>query len=468
MLGLILRLFLLLALASALGLGLRALVAMPGLVWFQWGDHIYEMRPLVFVGLTLLGALALMLAMAMLRLVWGGPTMLRRLWAGRQQRNGLGALSAGLTALAMQDGRAAVGHLRRAERLLGDPTLTRVPMTQALRMIGDDRTAALYEQALTTDPSTAWLGWRGLAEAAMRAGDTAAASRHAQAALAARPQDDWAARLLLRLAVQAGDWAGAKAILAKTKRERHQRPHQEAALSLAEAEALIAEGRSDAALPLALEAVRLAPGFVPAVYMAASLLGPEQERKASRLVLDAWKIQPHPDLLRALAHVLPQDSPAQRLERLLAVNDRGDFARLARAQQALDAGDVAAARQYLTGLAASPALAAIEAQLAQSEGQEVSALLATALCGQSGWVCADCGRAHAAWQVLCAGCHGFDRLEWRGPMPSLKLANASPKRHTASPTLVAPPPPQPPSPPLQRLVEPDQAVRTADAGWEEG
>jgi HemY protein len=114
----------------------------------------------------------------------------------------------------------------------------------------------------------------------------------------------------------------------------------------------------EAARALALEAVGLAPTFVPAAALAARLLGEAGElRKAARIVETAWKANPHPDLAETHAHLRPGDSARERLARVRAL---AQFApghvesALAVARAALDAQEFAVARDALAPLLVSP------------------------------------------------------------------------------------------------------------------
>ena len=84
---------------------------------------------------------------------------------------------------------------------------------------------------------------------------------------------------------------------------------------------------------LALEAVKLAPGLVPAAALAGRLLGEAGDRrKAARIIETAWRINPHPDLADAYAHLRPGNSARERLVRVRALAEQGAGRRRRRAR----------------------------------------------------------------------------------------------------------------------------------------
>src|SRR5204863_8598387 len=122
-----------------------------------------------------------------------------------------------------------------------------------------------------------------------------------------------------------------------------------------------------------LEATKLAPTLVPAAALAGRLLAEAGEtRKAARIIIAAWRSNPHPDLADAYAHLRTGDSARQRLARIqsLAEKTPGNVeAALAVARAALDAQEFEIARRVLAPLAIVPTrrVAALMAQLEQSQ-----------------------------------------------------------------------------------------------------
>src|SRR5204862_1724939 len=114
----------------------------------------------------------------------------------------------------------------------------------------------------------------------------------------------------------------------------------------------------DNAKAFALEAVKLAPDFVPAAALAGRFLAEAGElRKASRSLRAAWKDNPHPDLASAYIHIRFGDTARERLSRaqeLSAEHPGHPEGALAVARAALDARDFQTARDALGSLVERP------------------------------------------------------------------------------------------------------------------
>ena len=99
---------------------------------------------------------------------------------------------------------------------------------------------------------------------------------------------------------------------------------------------------------LAVEAMKLAPGLVPAAELAGRLLSEAGERrKAGKIIEAAWKINPHPELAEAYAHLRLADSARDRLARmqtLARMAPEHTEGALAIARAALDAREFATVR----------------------------------------------------------------------------------------------------------------------------
>src|SRR6185436_10049257 len=109
-----------------------------------------------------------------------------------------------------------------------------------------------------------------------------------------------AGQAVLEFRCATGDWSGALEALERNMasglidKPRYRR--QRAVLLTAQALAL-ADTTREQATALATEAVKLAPGLVPAAALAGRLHADAGNmRKASRLLDAAWRANPHPEL----------------------------------------------------------------------------------------------------------------------------------------------------------------------------
>jgi HemY protein len=186
-----------------------------------------------------------------------------------------------------------------------------------------------------------------------------AAREFASEAVRLAPAASWASDAILEARCAERDWRGALeaverrtslGLLDKPTAKRHR------AVLLA-ADALDrADHDSEGALRSAQDAVKLAPGLVPAAALAGRLLSRRGDlRRAAKVVEAAWRLQPHPDLAEVYLNLRPGDSALDRLKRagtLMKLSGGAPEARLAVARSALEAREFSRARDALDPLLA--------------------------------------------------------------------------------------------------------------------
>jgi HemY protein len=346
-------------------------------------------------------------------------------------------LSEGMMALASGEGRLAMAKAERAKRYLNKPELTDLLTAQAAEMAGDRRRAEETYRKLVRNPSTRFVGVRGIMMQKLADGDTDTAMQLAQKAFALKPRHEETQDVLLRLQAKAQDWSGARATLgAKLKhgsmpRDLHRR--RDAVLALSKARGLLAEGKIAEAREAAIEANRLSPDLTPAAVTAArSLIQQDQGRKAAKVLKKAWDTQPHPDLAAAFAEIAPGETPDARIKRFAQLTksmpDHPET-RMVLAELHIAAEDFPAARRALGDLVESQPTArsvTIMAAIERGEGASdtvVRGWLAKALTVSRGphWVCDNCHHLHADWTAICENCESFDTLTWKTP-PTAEVA----------------------------------------------
>jgi HemY protein len=157
--------------------------------------------------------------------------------------------------------------------------------------------------------------------------------------------------------VQRGDWAKAiESVEADAAARLIEKPVANRWRALLKTALAQERSEKDArgALALAKDALDLAPGLVPAAVIAARMAAATGDvRRASRMLEQAWRESPHPDLAYAYLNLRPGDSAADRLTRArtlqrAAPNDPESALTLARA--ALEAKDFETARAAITSL----------------------------------------------------------------------------------------------------------------------
>ena len=363
-----------------------------------------------------------------MRAIVRAPGALVRRGAAKRSARGYRAVSQGLVAVGSGDVGAAKKLAEEAHRIAPAEPLTLLLRAQVAQLAGDRAAAALTFERMAGRDDTRLLGLHGLFIEARRRGDPGSALLYAEEAARQERVPAWAGQAVLEFRCIAHDWAGALDRLERNMRgglvDRTAYRRQRAVLLTAQALAL-EDAEAERAKALALDAVSLAPGLVPAAALAARLLGAGGDlRKASRIIEAAWRVNPHPDLAEALAHLRPGDSARERLARveLLAGKSPGHVeAALAVARAALDAREFAAARTALTPLTQAPTrrVAALMAELEHSQhGDEGRARewMARALNARRDPAWTADGFVSERWLPVSPVSGRLDAFEWKDPL----------------------------------------------------
>lgn len=401
----------------------------PGEVVIHWqGWRVDTTVPVLLAALVVL----LLLLAVTGRLAWlilGAPGRLMRARLAARTRKGYVALSDGLAAVAAGDGRAAARLARKADTLLRDKAVTGLLTVQAAQMSGDAQHLRHHYQTMTERPETAFLGFKGLLELALKHGERDEARAAAARALALQPAADGIAATLCDLQLEAGQLAEAELTLAVARRHSSlpaaELARRRALVLLARAEAAQAVGDTAAALALALDARDIQPDLIPAVALAAGLYRQAgKDRKAAALLRSAFRATPHPELVTQWAALGGTDTPLERvkrMQRLVETNPASPDGHLALADAALDAKLWGQARTHLDKARTqrpSPRVFARLARLERDEKHDEAAALAwLAQAATSGadpaWICRPCGHAAPVFSVCCPACAAPGRMEWR-------------------------------------------------------
>lgn len=373
----------------------------------------------------------LSLLVATLKFLNGDETALSRYFDKGRERKGHQALADGLMALASGEGRLAMAKAARAEKYLQNPELTGLLTAQAAEQAGDTHKAAEAYKTLLTNPSTRFVGVRGIMKQKLSEGDDETARKLAEKALSLRPKHQEVQDTLLKLQAQAQDWAGARQTLS-TKLKTGTLPRdvfkrRDAVLALSSARDVLDEEASVAQQEQAIEANRLSPDLVPAAAMAArAYIAKDKKRNAAKVIKKAWDVHPHPELAHVFAEIEPTESAAQRVTRfaqLAKLKPDHDETRLLMAELHIVAEDFPEARRALGDLIErAPDARAITLMAAIERGEGASdavvqGWLARALSAPRGpqWVCGNCHNVHAEWTPVCGHCSSFDTLSWKAP-----------------------------------------------------
>lgn len=482
--------FLLLAAAA---LGAAWIADRPGDIVVNWQGYRLETSLAVAAAGVLLLAVALMFAWTLARLIFRIPAVLSFAARGRRQTKGYAALARGLMAVGAGEVKTAQAQAREARRQLGKAPLTLLLQAQAAQLGGDRPQAEATFSAMLDMPEARALGRRGLHIEALRRGDSGAAHHHALEAqkISAAP---WAADAVFDRATGTRDWPQALALVDKKHRakllDKPAANRQRAVLKTAMALDLEAR-EAGRALQAAREAVKLAPGLVPAVTLAARLMHPTGEaRKAERLIEDAWRLGPHPALAAAYVGAQPGASNAERLSRARALARLAPGhpeSQLMVAKAAIAARSFDTARNALTPLLEEGAggrrpgarLCLLMAELEDAVGSPAGVVRewlgrASRAPREAAWI-AD-GVTSDQWQPVSPVTGRLDAFAWTSPpdrIGALELSEApmkaaEPPSALSAPAAAAPaaaePAAPPPAPPRARPHAPDDPGPQADGG----
>lgn len=458
----------------------------PGSFTAQWFG--YEVQAPVAL-LAVAFALVLVATVVVWRLWHALVAAPRRLRARRRERRrteGYRALTKGMVALAAGDADAAMHHAKAARTRLDNPPLTLLLEAQAAALRGNDDAARQWFEQMLARPETEFLALRGLLSQAMKTDNLPEALRFARRAAELQPRARWVLEVLPQLEARCGQWSMAVDAYDRAERAHaiaptEARSHMGALIVERSLEAL-ERGDADAARADAKEALRLRPGFVPAVLrLAAAYAAKNRRRKAEAVLLHAWKRMPHPDLAQAWIQLDATAEPAQQLKRVQRLSDAAPGAgeaRLALAAAQGAAGEWTAARDTVDlALSQQPSQRALmlAAELARHAPAGAAPSLPPSvpmtvaqrsLAADAAWTCDHCGGVALQWRALCGSCGQFDTLSWRSPTatvhsaPLLAMLAPSPAEPAAEPAVAVAPAPLPEAP---AAAEPVSLVKPAPA-----
>ena len=463
------------------------LASQPGMLQLEWLGYQLEMRTSLAVALVVVLGLIVIFADRLLRGLLDLPGLLGRNLSRRRAAQGHRALALGMIAVSAGEPAEARRQASRAQRLLSAPQLTDLLSAQAANLSGDHRAAGRYFTSLTGNADTAFLGHIGLARLALEDDRSDDALAEAQKALSLRPKSALAARQVMVLQAERGNWDAALPALnvmalnvptPQMTTPNTKAPNTKAGADNEDAQ-VIARHRAALNFLLAREGVpefmgaestgggfretgssgpvhsstahsstvnqlqtALAawPAFWPAAILLADIhLAAAAPRKAVKSLEVAFWAMPHVAIATRLqtAWNSNEGKTVARLLKLVAAS--GDTAHEARsvvAAVALAHGLTGEAGRLIGEIPDAERDAAtwrLAAQLAESgdNPDPAAANKALRMAGEAPrprrWQCTSCQQLHDRWQAHCAGCAGFATLDWRrqdGLSPLVSNSNA--------------------------------------------
>jgi HemY protein len=423
------RVALFLIVVGALSLGVAWLADRPGEVLITWQGLRIE-TSLMVLGTAILAAIvALALIWSLVRAVVRSPIVLSTLLRNRRGVRAYEAISNGLIAVGSGDIAAARKFTAEVNRIAPGEPLALLLSAQSAQLAGDREGAERAFRTMASRADTKAFGLHGLFIEAQRRDDLASARAYAEEAARSTVALGWAGRAVLEFRCATGDWAGALAMLERSKPTLDKASYRRQRAVMLTARALATEDSDrGGAKAYALEAVKLAPTLAPAAALAGRLLAEGGEaRKATRIIGKAWSANPHPDLARTFFGLRSGDSARERLTRIetLAKKAPGNVeGALAVARAALDAREFTKARAALAPYLASPTkriallMADIERAEHNDEGRAREWMArAVSAAPDPAWT-AD-GYVSDRWLPISPVSGRLDAFEWRIPLTGI-------------------------------------------------
>ncbi|MCB1492144.1 MAG: heme biosynthesis protein HemY [Rhodobiaceae bacterium] len=440
---------------AALAIGAGWLADRPGVMSIDWQGYQIQLSLMTAIILIVaLIAIAVFLH-SLYRLVIRSPGVFGGYLKGRRRDKGYAALSQGMLAVGAGDTAGARKFAYEASRLLPDEPMTKLLEAQTAQASGKRAEAVATFNTMLESPATKMLALRGLYLEAKRENNIEAAETYAADALAAAPGVPWAGNAMFEFQCAKGDWDGALQtlqILTERKVVDKATARRRRAVLLTAHGLDLEDGEPDKALALALEAHGLAMDLVPAATLASRLssrLG--NIRRASSVVEQTWRQNPHPELADAFARARPGDSVRDRYRRVRALAQKAAHnteSRIALAIAAIDAQDWKVARETLMALAKTEPTVRVCRLMAEVEEGETGdsgkarAWLARAVQAlpDPAWT-AD-GYVSDTWLPVSPVSGRLDAFEWKVPVSALQPATDAAIEAIATPVpdLAAPAP----------------------------
>lgn len=408
----------------------------PGKVSIEWMDYTFHVHVGLFIGLLVLTILLAIFIYAIFKAIADFPKSLKRYNHYTKRDKGYRALTLGLSAVAAGDAKTASYQAHRAVELLPDDTgLPYLLKAQAARLQGREEEARGVFLEMLENKDAAFLGVRGLLQAAVDHKDFDKALELARRALLLHPKQKWILRVAYDLEVRARDWESAAKTLYRAQKagalDAERGNSDRVAILLAQGDEALEVEKFDDAFAKFKKAYSYDAYFPPAVTrLAGEYLRRGNRRRAVAIVEKSWKKEPNPDLAQTWELLVPKKkkSAAERLkwfERLMNLRPDSVEGRLALARVAMEEGFWGEARQYLT--TAEQNTAEVDARLYKlfaeledrsTHNEEASRRWlerAAESPSPRAWVCRVTGRVYSRWSPVALPHGAFNSMTWMRP-----------------------------------------------------
>ena len=403
----------------------------PGEIEINWLNYEIETHFSVFLIVIALIFFGVWFIYYVLNIILTAPKTFLDRRKNRHQTEGYKALTLGMAAVAAGDKDEAVRMSRKANKLLNDPSVTRLLSAQTATLNGDEAAAVNYFNALSEDHETEFVGLLGLMRQAMANQDPIRLLELTKKAYKKRPDSVFVCETLFDLQTKAADWENAQNTLtdAVRRKVKTEKVTTGPRVTIYTARALAFKNNDMLmeATQYADNALKDDKNFIPAAILRTKLIEkPAKERKIIRLLEDIISSNPHRELIINYLKLWPDETSLQRFQRLQKVMVKCTNSvqgQLILAEIALDAGLWGEARKNLNEISQDDITSHGCRLMARVEQQEKSdekearrwfEMSITAKTDHS-WTCKSCGATSEEWSALCGNCDAFDMLTWKVP-----------------------------------------------------
>lgn len=338
--------------------GDRFLIVQPGSADSVVPTGGYKLSYQILTGAVIAAVVGTVVLWSLLTFVWDLPGRIKTGVSKRKRGQALEAMEDAMIAASSGNADKARKKAARARALVGRPALGQIMSAQAAEVSGDPAEAEAHYKTMMKNAKTKPIAQRGLATLAQNRGDLDEAIAQASTAYAENKDAKWAFDILFSAQIGKGDWDAALETLGSGERRKHISKdiaaRRSAVIKTAIAQRMDAAGQRDSAKDMAGSVTTDAPGFAPGVALAARLfMQSGEDERAAKVIEKAWKEHPHPALAlayRDLQEGEPDKQRARRMKFLQKQNNTHRESVLLAVQEALRAGDGAAAWEALQKL----------------------------------------------------------------------------------------------------------------------
>ena len=274
----------------------------PGQIEINWLDYEIETHFSVFLIVIAFIFFGLWFIYYILNMILSTPKTFLDRRKNRRQSEGYKALTLGMAAVAAGDKDEAIRMSRKANKLIKDPSVTRLLSAQTATLNGDEAAAVNYFNALSEDHETEFVGLLGLMRQAMVNQDPTRLLELTKKAHKKRPESVFVCETLFSLQTKAADWENAQNTLTDAVRRKVKTEIVATGprVTIYTARALVFKNND-----MVLEATQYADkalndnkNFIPAAILRATLIKkPLKERKVVRVLEEIISSNPHRELI---------------------------------------------------------------------------------------------------------------------------------------------------------------------------